>query len=139
MEHCETAHSDKYLSISEAASLYNVTRQAIYVAIKQKKLQAVKRARWEISVRELEAYQKNKYSRERSLFNGELLFNNDQGYYSISQVAKMLNVPSQKIYYAAREGILKSLRKGVAWVLHIDDVKQYQENYLDRRRKREVV
>ena len=67
------------------------------------------------------------------MYNGELLFDNQKGYYSVNQVAKMLNVPAQKIYYATRVGLLKAHRKGAAWVIHIDDVKAYRDNYLDKR------
>jgi len=124
----------RVVSITEAARLNNVTRQAIYVAIKQRKLRATKDAtRWTIDLDDLEEYKKNKYSRKKSTFEGELLFDNSKGFYSINQVAKMLNVPAQKIYYATRVGHLKAYRKGAAWVVQIDEVKGYKESYLDRR------
>ncbi|MBX9743712.1 MAG: helix-turn-helix domain-containing protein, partial [Chlamydiales bacterium] len=45
----------KVVSITEAARINNVTRQAIYVAIKQKKLRATKSAtRWTIHLDDLE-------------------------------------------------------------------------------------
>ena len=123
----------KVFTITEAARLNNVTRQAIYVAIKQKKLKATKYAtRWLIRVEDLDTYKKGKYSRTKSMYNGELLFNNNEGFYSINQTAKMLNVPAQKIYYATRIGQLKALRKGAAWVVHVDDIKNYKEKYLVR-------
>ena len=126
----------KVVSITEAARINNVTRQAIYVAIKQKKLKATKDStRWTIHLDDLEEYRKNKYSRTKSLFDGELLFDARKGYFSVNQAAKMLNVPAQKIYYATRVGLLKAHRKGAAWVIHIDDIKGYQENYLNRRPK----
>src|ERR1700690_522139 len=124
----------KVVSITEAAKINNVTRQAIYVAIKQKKLKASKdTTRWTIDLEDLEAYRKQKYSRSKSMFNGELLFDNHKGFFSINQVAKMLNVPAQKIYYATRVGLLKASRKGAAWVIHISDVKKYQEAYLRKK------
>ncbi len=123
-----------FVSLSEAARINNVTRQAIYVAIKQKKLKAYKNpTRWIIHRKDLEAYRNLKYSRTKSMFNGELLFDNKKGFYSIQQAAKMLNIPYQKIYYATRIGLLKADRKGAAWVVHIDDLKRYQEDYLNRR------
>ncbi len=126
----------KVVSITEAARINNVTRQAIYVAIKQKKLKATKDAtRWTIHLDDLEEYRNSKYSRTKSVFNGELLFDTKKGFYSINQVAKMLNVPAQKIYYATRIGLMKAQRKGAAWVIHIDDVRSYQENYLNRTTK----
>jgi excisionase family DNA binding protein len=129
-----TDKEKRFVTLSEAAKINNVTRQAIYVAIKQKKLKAYKNpTRWIIDLDDLEAYRKMKYSRTKSLFNGELLFDNKKGYYSIQQAAKLLNVPYQKIYYATRIGLLKASRKGAAWVVHIDDLKEYQQSYLNRR------
>src|SRR3990167_8339003 len=130
----QVADSVKVVSITEAARINNVTRQAIYVAIKQKKLKATKDStRWTIHLDDLEEYRNNKYSRTKSMFNGELLFDSRKGYYSVNQAAKILNVPAQKIYYATRVGLLKAHRKGAAWVIHTDDIKLYQENYLNRR------
>lgn len=124
----------KIVSITEAAKINNVTRQAIYVAIKLKKLRATKdTSRWMINLDDLMDYRKQKYSRTKSTFEGELLFDNNKGYYSINQVAKMLNVPAQKLYYATRAGYLKASRKGAAWVIHTDDVKAYQESYISKK------
>ena len=122
------------VSITEAAKINNVTRQAIYVAIKQQKLKATKDStRWTIRLSDLEDYRNNKYSRAKSVFGGELLFDNDKGFYSINQTAQMLNVPAQKIYYATRVGQLKATRKGAAWIIHIDDIRGYKEKYLSKR------
>src|SRR5262249_25087325 len=116
----------KVVSISEAAEINDVTRQAIYVAIKLNKLKAKKEStRWTIHLDDLEAYRKQKYSRSKSTYNGELLFDHSKGYYSINQVAQMLKVPNQKIYYATRAGHLKASRRGAAWIVHIEDAKQY--------------
>jgi hypothetical protein len=124
----------KVVSITEAARINNVTRQAIYVAIKQKKLRAKKiDTRWVIHVDDLAEYRNGKYSRTKSMFNGELLFDNNKGFYSINQTAKLLNVPPQKIYYATRVGHLKATRRGAAWVCLIEDIRLYQENYLNKK------
>ncbi|HEY4831231.1 MAG TPA: helix-turn-helix domain-containing protein [Waddliaceae bacterium] len=123
----------KVVSITEAAKINKVTRQAIYVAIKQNKLRATKKTRWEIDMQDLEEYRKNKYSRTKSMFGGELLFDNERGYFSVNQVAKMLEVPAQKIYYATRTGMIKGARKGAAWVIHSEEVKRYREEYLSKK------
>src|SRR5580692_3549222 len=123
----------KFVTLSEAAKINNVTRQAIYVAIKQKKLRAYKNpTRWIIDLDDLEDYRKMKYSRTKSVHNGELLYDNGKGFYSIQQASKMLNIPYQKVYYATRIGLMKAVRKGSAWVIHIDDIKNYQKTYLNR-------
>lgn len=126
----------KVVSITEAAKLNNVTRQAIYVAIKLNKLKAKKETtRWTINLEDLEAYKRQKYSRTKSMFQGELLFDNNKGFYSINQTAKMLSVPAQKIYYATRIGLLKAHRKGAAWVVHENDAREYKASYLDKAKK----
>ncbi|MBS0628835.1 MAG: helix-turn-helix domain-containing protein [Verrucomicrobia bacterium] len=129
-----SSQGTRLVSITEAAKINNVTRQAIYVAIKQNKLKATKHTtRWTIDLEDLELYRRQKYSRTKSMFEGELLFDNRKGFFSINQVAKMLGVPAQKIYYATRVGLLKASRKGAAWVVHVEDVKAYKENYLNKQ------
>lgn len=131
---------DKVVSITEAARINNVTRQAIYVAIKQKKLKAIKATtRWVINLKDLEEYRSNKYSRSKSMFEGELLFDNEKGYFSVNQAADMLGVPAQKIYYATRVGQLKAHRKGAAWVIHTDDINAYRENFLTKKETVQAV
>lgn len=127
------AEERKVVSITEAAKINGVTRQAIYVAIKQGKLKATKKTRWEIELKDLEEYRKNKYSRTKSMFDGELLFDNNKGYFSVNQVAQMLGVPAQKIYYATRTGMIKGSRKGAAWVIHSDEVNRYKADYLAKK------
>lgn len=130
-----TDRENKLVSITEAAKLNRVTRQAIYVAIKLNKLRARKEAtRWAIHLDDLAEYRRHKYSRTRSMFNGELVFDGDKGHFSVNQVAKMLNVPPQKIYYATRCGKLKAQRKGAAWVIHMDDVNEYKERHHQKKR-----
>lgn len=128
----------KVVSITEAAKINNVTRQAIYVAIKQNKLKATKKTRWEIELKDLEEYRRNKYSRAKSMFQGELIFDNIKGYYSVNQVAKMLSIPAQKIYYATRIGLIKGCRKGAAWVIHSDEINRYRAEYLEKKAKRKI-
>lgn len=130
---------EKLVSITEAAKINGVSRQAIYIAIKLNKLRATKETtRWQIHLDDLAEYRRQKYSRAKSVFDGELLFDNDRGYYSVNQVARMLKVPAQKIYYATRVGHLKASRKGAAWVIHDEEVKEYRKNYLSKKRKNKV-
>jgi excisionase family DNA binding protein len=133
-EFSQDEQKKEYVSITEAAEINKVTRQAIYVAIKLNKLKAKKESsRWTIHVNDLAEYRRQKYSRKKSTFNGELLFDNEKGYFSVKQVAEMLGVPVQKIYYATRIGRLPAQRKGSAWVCHIDDVRAYKEANVNGR------
>lgn len=134
----EIREDSKTVSITEAARINQVTRQAIYVAIKLNKLKATKKdSRWTIDLDDLEEYRRQKYSRAKSTFNGELLFDNNKGFYSVNQVAKMLGVPAQKIYYATRVGHLKAHRKGAAWVIEFGDVEAYREAHLERKSQKQ--
>ena len=133
----EQTMESKVVSITEAAKINNVTRQAIYVAIKLKKLRAKKDvSRWTIHLNDLEDYRRTKYSRAKSMYQGELLFDNDKGFYSVNQVARLLSVPAQKIYYATRVGLLKAHRCGAAWVIHSDDIEGYRTRYLEKKKVR---
>lgn len=132
-----TSNESKVVSITEAARINKVSRQAIYIAIKLNKLKAHKEStRWTINLEDLETYRRQKYSRTKSMFEGELLFDNDEGYFSVNQVARMLKVPAQKIYYATRIGYLKAIRKGAAWVIHEEDVKEYRKNFILKKKRR---
>ena len=131
-----TIPENKLVSITQAAELNDVTRQAIYVAIKLNKLKASKdTTRWTIHLDDLEAYRKQKYSRSKSMFQGELVYDANKGLHSVNQVASMLRLPAQKIYYATRIGQLKAQRKGAAWVIHSDDVKEYAAQFMSSKKK----
>jgi len=130
----EQAPKKEFVSITEAAEINNVTRQAIYVAIKLNKLKAKKEAsRWTIHVSDLADYRQQKYSRTKSTYEGELLFDNEKGYYSVKQTADLLGVPVQKIYYATRIGRLKAHRRGSAWVVHEGDIKGFRESFISKK------
>jgi excisionase family DNA binding protein len=130
---------DKLVSITDAAKYNGVTRQAIYVAIKLNKLKAHKGDKWTIHIDDLIEYREKKYCRTKSMFNGEPLFDNNKGYFSINQVARQLGVHPQKIYYATRSGFLKAHRKGAAWVIHSDDVIEYTKTHLASKDKKTLA
>lgn len=131
------AEEKKHVTITEAAKLNKVTRQAIYVAIKLNKLKAQKDStRWTIHLEDLADYRKQKYSRSRSTHNGELIFDTMKGHLSVNQTAKVLGVPPQKIYYATRSGKLKAIRKGAAWVIQETEIEEYRTKYLSKRKRK---
>ena len=137
-----TIETTEWLTIKEAAEISGVTTFAISSAINSNKLKAqgfCSPHRWLIDPKDLEEYRKNKYSRALSRHNGALVFDKSKGFYSVSEAAKMLNVPAQKVYYASRIGILKANRKGVAWVIHIDDIQEFQERYLSQKIEKKAV
>lgn len=121
------------ISIAEAASISNVTRQAIYASIKSNRLKATRDGnRWKILVDDLVEYRKTRYSREFSIRKGKRIYQEDSGTFSIAKTAKMLGVPVQKIYYCTRTGLLKSHREGCAWVINQKDIEEFKEKYLKK-------
>lgn len=126
----EQTTEPKVFSITEAARMHGVSRQAIHVAIDKKRLKATKdpkSGRLKIAVADLEEYHRTKYSRKFSMRDGKLLFDMEKGLYSVAQAAELIGVNPWDIYYSIRKGKLKPSRNGAAYVLHIDDIKAYQK------------
>ncbi len=117
-------------TLREAARKYHVTNQAIYVAIRKKKLKAYKdKDRWYINVSDLDDYQAYKYSRERSIYNGESLYKAEEKEISVRQCAKLFGVNEQHIYYLVRTHKISYVKRGSAVILKYDEcMKQFGEN-----------
>ena len=111
---------DTYVSVSEAARIKKVTRQAVYLAIRMKRLKAYKHGEnFRIFLTDLDAYDKQRYSRATSVFKGERIFDDEKGSVSMDKASQMLAIPKQKLYYAARTGKLRAHRKGACWVVFV--------------------
>lgn len=125
---------DGCVSVSEAARIKKVTRQAIYLAIRLKRLKAYKHdERWRVFLVDLKDYDANRFSRiHHSTFNGQPVFDEEKGYFSVDKAAKMINIPKQKLYYAVRTGLLKAERKKSAWVIHVSDLLRYESQHLKK-------
>jgi excisionase family DNA binding protein len=67
-------------------------------------------------------YQMNKYSREKSKFNGEPLFSTNE--YSVNHLAKRLGVHPQHVYYLLRRGVLKADKRGSAWIISDEEIER---------------
>ena len=131
----------KIVSITEAAKILGITKQAAYVAMRNGRIPATKclhTKKWLITVEAIKVYKQNKYSRALSRYNGEIIFDKSKGLYSVREVAQILDVPTQKIYYALRLGHLKSYRRGAAWVVHIDNIRAYEASYLMKEEKEAI-
>ncbi len=68
-----------------------------------------------------------KLSSETGILPGQKDF---RPFYTINQAARLMKIPAQKVYYAARTGLLKAAREGGMWLIHIDNIRTYQEGYL---------
>ena len=123
---------DNYLAISDAARVSGITRQAVYVAIKNGKLKAVQGEdrRWLVSSFDLAIYQASKYDRLKSKDpEGNFFYCPAEGRYSIRMVAEKLNVPIQKVYYLVRIGRLKVNRVHNRTVILEEQIKECHDLY----------
>ena len=124
------------MTIQEAATKAGVTRQALYLAIINGRLLAQKKRlpgdsekrpmKWRITLQDLVAYCVSKYSRDYSKRDGKLLFDKKEGWHSVSEVAKYLDMPLSHVYYALRKGDLACRRVGCTYVIHIDWITRYE-------------
>lgn len=122
---------ERSMTVSEAARRNQVTRQALYLAIKEGRLKThMKEGRQRVFVSDLESFTKERYTRKRSRLDGELIFDDAKGTLSIAQASERYNIPEQKLYYAVRVGKLPSRRARAAWVLSVADVERYYEKCL---------
>lgn len=120
--------TERLLTVSQAAKKHDVTRQAIFFAIKMKRLNASKENdTWLIGESALKEYFENKYCRSKSRKQGELIFDKNKGFYSISEAADFLGKNTNHIYYLVRMGKLKSHRQGAAIVIQDAELYKYAE------------
>ena len=117
------------LTITEAAELGRVTRQAVYQQITSKKIHATKWAGiWLIELKDFHAYQKSKYCRDKSKrTDGSLKFDHQKGQYSVSQLSKMFSQDLNRIYYLLRTNHLKYERVGSSYVVLIEDLEKTKQ------------
>lgn len=126
------------LTITEASDVMNLTRQAVYVAIKLNKLKAFKEeksSRWMIRKEDLENHKRQRYCRSRSLYEGKPLYDEEAGEYSVANAAKILRFKTQKLYYLIRIGRIKSKIRGNAYIITKDDIERYRREKKKKRKK----
>lgn len=124
-----TEITERLLTVSQAAKTHGVTRQAIFFAIKMKRLNAKKENEtWLIAESDLKDYVENKYCRSKSTKEGELIFDKSKGFYSIVEAANFLGKNTNHIYYLVRMGKLKSHRQGSAIVIQDVELHHYAES-----------
>ncbi len=107
------------LSVSEAAEKLDVTRNAIYQAIKKNHLFANPyHKKWVIDSQDLEKYYQQRYKRKS--------FDKSKGELSVIDCAKVLGKSIDCVYYALRKKHLKHFRRGCAYVIKLNDLKDYE-------------
>jgi excisionase family DNA binding protein len=107
------------LSVSEVAEKFDVTKNAIYQAIRKNHLPAnFYQKKWIIDANDLEKYYQERYKRKS--------FDKSKGELSVIDCAKMLGKSIDCVYYALRKRHLKHFRRGCAYVIKLNDLKDYE-------------
>lgn len=116
------------LTVKEASELLHITQHAFYMAIKKKKMKAIKiKNRWKISREELDNYRIRKHSRDFKVMDGEIIFSFEKGFFSASQVARIMSeelkrpIKNAYIYYLITKGRLRAFKRGWSWVIKRED------------------
>ncbi len=126
---CSEEPPEPLFTMAQAAKKNGVTRQAIFFAIKMKRLNARRENNtWLVSGKDLKDYVENKYSRQASKKQGQLVFDKSKGFYSIGEAAKFLNKSTNQVYYLVRMGKIKTHRQGGAIVIHKEELYKICEN-----------
>lgn len=122
---------DRYLSTDEAAIKSGVTRQAVYLAIKKKKLKADKIGSWYYQIKEsdLKEYRINKFNRDNSTFEGKPLYDVSKGEYSLKKAAEYLGMDYTHLYCHMRAGRIPTQRRGSAWIFQQKDLDEWNERH----------
>lgn len=123
--------NEQIFTVTEATRLMHISRQGVYAAIRNKRLGAnFSNGRWITTKSAIEEYECKRYSREKSQYNGLLLFDNAAGFYSLKQAAALLHINEQRMYYSARMGKIRYQRKGAAYIFHLNDILSFKEHHL---------
>lgn len=117
--------SEKILNVKQISEYMGVTRIAIYNAMKLKKLKSfINEDGDRVShLKDVDNYIEFKFSREKSSYpNGELIYDKSKGLYSPRQIAAVMGVDVQKIYYWIRRRYIPYEKFGCMYILNIKDL-----------------
>lgn len=129
------------VTVLEAAKMLGVSNQAIYIAVYKGLIftqRSPKNRKIMIKIADLEAYKKSRWLQDNLKRDGELVFDQSKGIYSVTKTADLLGIPESRIYREVNSGVLKAHKKGKFWVIHIDDIRNYEERYLKKREKEAI-
>jgi hypothetical protein len=101
-------------SLPETCRILGVTRQAVYLQMKNGKLKSEKiKGRHLIDADAIIEFRNNKYSRAKYYGNG---------YISTRDAARKCNVDPQRIYYLIYFKILPAEQRGSMWFIKVTDL-----------------
>lgn len=123
-----------YITVKEAAKILGLTTQAVFIAMKKGKLVCNRNhGRWKLSLTSVNAYPNIRYNASYKKINGKLVYDRSKGLYSVTQLADILNVPPQKIYYLIRRNVIPSQRIGKAYIIKCDSPILFYKKFLIKK------
>lgn len=119
------------LSIAEVSDLLEISRAAVYQAVKRGRLTSFIGSDGfsKVAYSDVSHYVDSKYNRTESRVNGMLIFDKKQGYYSIKECAALLGIKKQRVYFLIRAGKIKADRRGVQFVVSMSVIRAYLEKH----------
>lgn len=130
---------EEFFSLRDAAKYAHMTYQAIHEAITRGKLTATKvNGKWHIFRHDLDNYRANRYNRQERKQRGVPVYDAEKGEFSVQQICKIIShqsgvpFPDQKLYYLLRKGIVKSMRKGAAWVIPKEEAARLMVQHMEQ-------
>lgn len=110
------------------------TCQAIYQAIKNGRLKAIyEEKKWWVTKEALIRYHETKYSRMETKFQGEPLYDLDNGEMSVGQAAKLSGLKQSYVYILLRQGKLRAKKKGNYWIVRHEDVLEFHKERMEAK------
>lgn len=118
--------NDEDLCLREVANRLGVLRQTIYSLIRKKRIKAYQVGRrWYIKPEFIQEFIKTKFSRDFLKINGELLYDNEKGIYSVRQAAEIMGVPYQHVAYLVRKGFLRAKKIMCHHIIMKEEMEKY--------------
>ena len=112
------------LTVDKAAKYLKVSRQAIYIALVKKLIKGEKQSnRWLLTKKDLDDYQKNRWSRINKQYEGEPVFDSDN--LSVAQASSLIRQPNNFLYARIRNGKIKAYRKGCTWIIPKSELSKF--------------
>lgn len=120
-----------YYTITEASEYLGVTRQAVYVCIKNGRIKAeMMGGLWTIKDVDLMFWKENKYNHNLRKNEGQYLFDNIKTF-SAPQAAKLISeklntkFTEQRLYYLLSRGAIKQHLFGKTKIIKIEDIEKF--------------
>jgi len=126
--------NEDLMTVNQVGDQLAISNQAVYLALRKNRMNGIKlRGHWAIPKTEVENYVDTLYSRDFSKKNGKLIFDKENGRFSVSHASKYLNVPIHRIYYFIYQGLIPYKRVKCSYVIHKKDLDEKREHITQTR------